>query len=68
MQATIYEQGQGFPSVGAIVQCDGGLYRVVSISGDIQVGSTIGHSVDAVIEGCWPDDDEIVYPCRVDLV
>lgn len=57
--ATIIEQGNGYPSIGDYVQCEGDLYRVVSTGSSITTGDVRGNAISAVLERAkWGDCEE----------
>lgn len=71
-QATIEEQGNGFPVVGAYVQVDGDVYRVVAMGSRIETqGPGRGNCVPGceVEEADWSDldADEEPHVCGVVL-
>jgi len=61
--AVIHERGNGLPDVGDYVSCDGDLYRVTGLIGQIQTGAAgEGNWIRATVEPAdWDDlgdDDE----------
>lgn len=63
MEAKIFEQGNGFPDVGAIVEIDGSLYRVAETNGRIHT-SRAGNYIYATLSPAG-DDDGPVFPVRI---
>lgn len=66
MEAKIFEQGNGFPETGAIVEFEGDLYRVTETNGWIHTSDRAGagNYIYATL-GPAGDDDGPVFSARV---